>query len=308
MIEITSVAQAVDRINELAEDVNFLGNPNENYSRFPFGLWFRGQYDFDWLLQPSVFRTKTDLTPESEHYDELDIFVHMQLRAPEYRPTHRSTFDWLCLLQHYSLPTRLLDWSESILFALYFSVKDSAESTAESTKDARLSVLNTRKLNKYVRGKYTLFIPSSFHTIIRAEMARFRSKRDLILNRTVQEAAKAHDIDLDKSNNLDSFTAPIAVFPERINHRMIFQQGVFTLHGGKLYGKVKPEKVEDFMPSPKTLEDIDKEVDILRHYIIPRGYKDKIKEDLFRLGIHEGTLFPEIDRQAAYLKKLQRSL
>ena len=32
--------------------------------------------------------------------------------------------------------------------------------------------------------------------------------------------------------------------------------------------------------------------------------KEEILNDLFLLGIHEGSLFPEIDRQAVYLEKL----
>jgi len=32
--------------------------------------------------------------------------------------------------------------------------------------------------------------------------------------------------------------------------------------------------------------------------------KSGIIKDLFLLGIHEGTLFPEVDRQAVYLEKL----
>lgn len=84
---------------------------------------------------------------------------------------------------------------------------------------------------------------------------------------------------------------------------MIFQQSVVTLHGGKVYSESKTP-VSDLIPPPKTLEEIDSEMDILKHYIIPRNSKVKIEEDLFRLGIHEGTLFPEIDRQASYLRKL----
>lgn len=297
--QINSVADAVDTINALANDTEFLGESNFVYPKFPFGLWFRGQANFEWSLTPGIFRNKFGSSPRKDYYDELDIFIHMQLRAAQYRQEYKTALDWLCLLQHYSLPTRLLDWTESILFAIYFAVKDSLEINA----DAKLTVLHVRKLNNHVRGKSAICVPHAFDVIIRSEMAGTRFKKMLLLNKAVLDAAKSEDIDVNELNNLETFCTPVGVFPGRLNFRMIFQQSVVTLHGGKTYSESKPS-VDDHIPLPKTLEEIDAETDILRHYLIPRDSKVKIEEDLFRLGIHEGTLFPEIDRQVAYLRKL----
>lgn len=298
--EINSVAAAVDKINELANDSKFLVGDRFVHPRFPFGLWFRGQAKFDWALTPSVFRDKPSSSPTRDHYDELDIVAHLQLRSAEYRQKHQTAFEWLCLMQHYSLPTRSLDWTESILFALYFAVKDSLETDS----DARLSALHVRKLNDHVRGRPSICTPEAFDVVIRSEMACHRSKKMLILNKNVLEVARAEDKDMNELHKLESYSTPVGVFPERLNYRMIFQQSVFTLHGGKIYSERKKSDISDTIPLPTTLEEIDMESDILKHYLIPHKSKEKIEEDLFRLGIHEGTLFPEIDRQAAYLKKL----
>jgi FRG domain len=50
---------------------------------------------------------------------------------------------WLFLMQHYGLPTRLLDWSESPLIALYFAVKEAAY----QEKNGRIWCLQPYKLN-----------------------------------------------------------------------------------------------------------------------------------------------------------------
>jgi hypothetical protein len=47
------------------------------------------------------------------------------MRAPslsDERP--RNSWDWYLLMQHSGAPTRLLDWTEGALIALYFAVRN----------------------------------------------------------------------------------------------------------------------------------------------------------------------------------------
>jgi hypothetical protein len=59
---------------------------------------------------------------------------------------------------------------------------------------------------------------------------------------------------------------------------------------------------------PIHLDDVNNELvksgkePILYGYRIPAEEKQGIKKQLEQLGIHEGTLYPEIERQAAHLK------
>jgi hypothetical protein len=294
--EIHDLQGALTALNGLAKD--FYPVESWPYHQFPFGLWFRGHPRLDLDLRPRVFRETLVNIPKDGTWDEANVFDHLRLRDPQHERTYHSAFDWLCLMQHYSIPTRLLDWSESIVVGLYFAVKADAE------VDGELIVLNARRLNRQTKPRPTISTPESGHVAVRAEMAVKRSARKLKRSRAVMDALH-EDPDLDPNDWIEHCRRPTAVFPRRLNDRMKLQSSVFTLHGGKMYVPgLEAYYRGDLIPSPISLEQIDKHADILKRYVIPTKKKETIRRDLLMLGIHEGMLFPEVDHQEAYLKEL----
>ena len=86
----------------------------EGYAR----MWYRGVADADWPLCPRL-PTTYSLGSEGTMYQDFKSGSHIR---HEKCPPDSDHGAWLSLMQHHGLPTRLLDWTGSLLVAAYFVV------------------------------------------------------------------------------------------------------------------------------------------------------------------------------------------
>jgi hypothetical protein len=126
--------KTIGDLNEYLDAVQAIG------SESPTGtLWYRGTRDASYSLLPRLYRS--DGTAADLLVAEQEMLAQFRSRS---RPllSHQlgSAWEFLFVMQHYGVPTRLLDWSENALLALYFAL--SGASAKDFTSDAAVWVLD----------------------------------------------------------------------------------------------------------------------------------------------------------------------
>jgi hypothetical protein len=160
----------------------------------PSSVWYRGMSRADYKLLPSLHRAKNGLEKEQDLFNEYE-------RSAARLTTKRSN-DWELLfdMQHYGIPTRLLDWTDVLGVAIAFALYD----TKDDDFDSSVHVLDPKKLNS-----------KSGHAEIR------RPVNDLAFDyKQIYWQGRPFNP-----------VYPIAIDGPLQNDRMVAQQGAFTLHG-----------------------------------------------------------------------------
>lgn len=111
-------------------------------------LWYRGQARADWTLEPSLVR-KRGLKAELSLMNEFKRDAIPLLARADLSGEPMTEWDWVFVMQHYQIPTRLMDWSESPLIALFFALDE--DSVTAPPAPAALWVLRPKAMNEAAR-------------------------------------------------------------------------------------------------------------------------------------------------------------
>ena len=183
----SSWTEILQRINGIASDPGMMTGP---------GAFFRGHSDSKWDLTPSLGRLILEPDTESRLYYQFLSYGGYLI------PARSSTWDVYFMMQHHGLPTRLLDWTESLAVALYFAMRN-------ATSEAAIWILSPYWLNHSMLGRWA---------VERLDSAFPSGYEDYFIN--------------DRSSSYGRFPAPaIAVSGGSDSSRMRSQRAVFTLHG-----------------------------------------------------------------------------
>jgi len=169
-IEITSLDKYLETINGF-DSFSALGGKV---------LLFRGQKEASWDLLPGLARPNF-FRPDILKF-EKNILKEFKRRAIPFLPktfNANSDWEWLALAQHFKLPTRLLDWTENPLVALFFAfefTKDNNENRAVwvfGAAEDEFADSNDSNVNPFTLKKTQVYVPNQVTQRITAQSGWF---------------------------------------------------------------------------------------------------------------------------------------
>lgn len=186
-------------ISSLAEYLEYVRFVSSLYG--DSSIWFRGHCRSAFRLMPGIYRNQyssVDMTYPT------DYFYDFIRRAQALGGTEGlSEWNWYYLMQHYGMPTRLLDWTEGSLIALHFALRDD-----QDLRTPCVWVLSPYELNLQSRGDSVVYFTD--------DIAQDEEDEKIIVY---------------SGGSRDVPDLPIAIIPPYTNERLAVQRSAFTVHG-----------------------------------------------------------------------------
>lgn len=238
----------------------------ESFQQTSSASWYRGCRNKDHKLRPSLYRhtSKTTISEISVLEAELTTrFVQRSL--PYLQRTLTDDWDKLFLMQHYGVPTRLLDWTENPFVAIYFALNGTTES-------------------KQIDASLWMCDPVAWN---RAALDHISYKGGVLdeSNQLLRGYAPGTPVDQIPMH-------PIMIYGTYNSPRIVAQRGGFALFG---QGTKPMEEVFEQNKFPSG---------VLTKIVIDKDSVGEIRDSLFRKGITESVVFPDLDGLAKEIRRV----
>ncbi|WP_086639158.1 FRG domain-containing protein [Acetobacter okinawensis] len=194
----------IDNLNDLIVRLDCFGN----------GYIYRGQADSEWKLQSALERA-ISLSWSHENVKKFEDFSLNQFKSKfsiydreNTRPA--SKLSWLSAMQHYGIPTRLLDFTASPYVALYFALEN---------------------YNPYLKKDISVFAIN--YDQFRQKSFEYIKKNNNDFNFSIDNLLENQDQIFDKFVDLRSHNIVWITEPEILNVRLDRQAGSFLMSGNR---------------------------------------------------------------------------
>ena len=284
---INSIAEYLECLKEMSS------NGVDGYSNEEFRLYYRGEpQDYgETAGQPGIARGKW-----LEDDNESDLFRECERRLSHEFANCKSTFEKLVMMQHYFIPTRLLDVSQDPLIGLFFSLFNDPKSK-RNDEECEPVILVYEVPKKSIRNYHSdivsvisniavyhyddLDIRGLSNSTDEWEREKFNENDSIKHLLHEIKAEKPHFASWIKKDNMESI---FCVHPLLENPRIRSQQGAFLLFG------IKGDKHHI-----ATLESNKGPEIRMNKILIPKRAKLRLREELNLLGRTIDTIYPDWD-------------
>ncbi len=279
----------MDTIRSVSEYLECLSKikmePKTTFSVGCFTL-FRGQANANWLLSPSLYR---------QNLFEAENLLLTEIKHICPNEFGDNRFDSLVKMQHFGMPTRLLDVTTNPLVSLYFACETSEQSNEDGIvyifPNMPVSWSNDPLVDLVMDFVYDYFPRKMWlDQMLDQSQKKYRNGSYRLMPDTIDSL-------------LHYLTVPaFAVMPAKTNERIEAQDGAFFVFGmhfsnrevstnpgtiGRVYYNFEPIEIDN-------VQQIWKKTETLR---IPAAAKKGILNQLDILGINERKLFPDLSHQ-----------
>jgi hypothetical protein len=228
----------------------------------PRRVWYRGLSRREYTLLPSLLRR--GLVGEDLRLREKNLFARFQTQAGELLPHGLgSSWEILSVMQHYGVPTRMMDWTDALFVALYFALHYEDK---DKVCFPCIWLLNPFALNRRALSLDNAIIFDQVDRLPENAYKAFIEKKD---------ASKC---------GAWPPTLPVATAPIWGHPRALRQHGFFTIHG------------TDSKPLEEQAKDLVEKIEI------PDELHDPLRQLLEEAGLDHYSLFPDLEGLARKLR------
>jgi len=284
-----SIAEFVKKVFEKIDHSFEIGGECPNV------FWFRGEScdHKEKSLVPSAYREiiTEDINDDDYKINERNKRFDFERKALPYissKNIENTNWNKYFLMQHYKIDTRLLDWTENAIKALFFAIKD------DDTNDAKVWILEPFSLNNFTIGK---ILNDNRNRYVIPPLSEDLVKRIDLLdeenNLSLTELTRRYlTMDFDKEKNTKSYY-PLAIYPPFLDERMAAQKACFTIFGNERKGLQEVIRLQNEPNANK----------ILDYVIIDGNSKPKILKELQLIGIDDSSIYPDLDGLGISIKR-----